>query len=98
MIIRLVRITLRPGTLKEFLAHFDDAAPRIRGYPGCKHLELWQGTDDPNLVYTYSEWVSEEALRYYRRSKLFRTTWKAVKPLFSERAEAISIRSIRVHE
>lgn len=83
MIIRLVRMTLRPEAQAAFLEHFDASASEIRAFPGCTHLELWQDTRFPNILTTYSHWESPEALERYRRSDLFRETWKEVKPLFA---------------
>lgn len=83
MIIRLVRMTFRPEARVAFLEHFDASAPEIRAFPGCTHLELWQGTRFSNILTTYSHWESPEALERYRQSALFRETWEEVKPLFA---------------
>jgi heme-degrading monooxygenase HmoA len=54
------------------------------------HLELLNGTDQPEVFFTYSHWESVEALENYRHSELFRTTWTKAKPLFAAKAEAWS--------
>ncbi len=95
MLIRLVRLTIRPDALEEFLAHFDASAPRIRAFEGCEHLELWQDARFLNVVTTYSHWTDAEALECYRRSGFFRETWAQVKPLFAARPVARSHYVIR---
>lgn len=90
MLIRIVRMTFAPEAVDTFLERFDEAAPQIRAFAGCHHLELWRDADAPSTFTTHSHWDSEEALEQYRHSDLFRSTWAAVKPLFAARAEAHS--------
>ena len=98
VIIRLVRLTIRPDALDDFLAHFDVAAPEIRAFEGCRHLELWQDARFPNVVTTCSRWNDAEALERYRQSDLFRETWARVKPLFAARPVARSHTALRTAE
>jgi len=90
VLVRIVRMTFAPDAVDQFLDQFDDTAPQIRSFPGCKHLELWRDADAPAVFTTYSHWTSAEALDAYRESDLFRSTWSAVKPLFADRPEAHS--------
>jgi quinol monooxygenase YgiN len=90
MLVRLVRMTFRPDAVSTFLAHFDDAAPKIRSFAGCQHLELWRDAHDSGVFTTHSHWTQAEALDAYRDSDLFRETWSSVKPLFAERPQAHS--------
>jgi quinol monooxygenase YgiN len=90
MLIRLVRMTFAPEAVDTFLERFDETAPQIRGFPGCRHLELWRDADAPAVFTTHSHWESEEALEQYRHSDLFQTTWNDVKPLFDDRPRAHS--------
>lgn len=90
MLVRIVRMTVAPDAAETFLDHFDDAAPRIRSFPGCHHLELWRDADAPAVFTTYSHWAGAEALDAYRESDLFRSTWATVKPLFADRPQAHS--------
>lgn len=90
MLIRIVRMTFRPDAVAAFLEHFDEAAPRIRRFPGCDHLELWQDARFPNVCTTHSHWADAGALDAYRQSDLFQSTWAEVKPLFAARPEAQS--------
>lgn len=94
-LIRLVHMTVRPDERDAFLEHFDDAAPRIRAFEGCRRLELWQGERFPNVCTAFSLWTGEEALERYRRSALFRETWAKVKPLFAAAPVARSHRVLR---
>lgn len=90
MLVRIVRMTFAPDAVEPFLEHFDAAAPRIRSFPGCHHLELWRDADAPTVCTTYSHWTSGEALDAYRNSDLFRRTWSTVKPLFADAPTAHS--------
>ena len=90
MLVRLVRMTFRPDAVDAFLDQFDDTAPQIRSFAGCRHLELWKDADHPAVFTTHSHWTSAEALDAYRDSDLFRNTWSSVKPLFADRPVAHS--------
>lgn len=90
MLVRIVRLTIDPDELNTFLEKFDTAAPKIRRFPGCTHLELWQDLDTPNICTTCSHWADSEALNAYRDSELFRSTWTTVKPLFAAPPDAHS--------
>lgn len=83
MLIRTVRMTFRPDALADFLAMFEEVAPQIRTFAGCRHLELWEDVRYPNILTTYSLWDDERALDAYRHSDLFRTTWARTKPWFA---------------
>ena len=90
MLVRIVRMTFAPNAVKEFLDQFDETAPQIRSFPGCRHLELWRDADAPAAFTTQSHWKSTEALDVYRDSTLFRSTWSTVKPLFADQPHAHS--------
>ncbi len=83
MLIRIVHLYFAPEHIAQFRALFDAAAPYIRAYKGCRHLELWQSLDAPHHFTTYSIWEDEQALNNYRESPLFRTTWNQTKILFA---------------
>lgn len=95
VLIRIVRMTFRPDAVDPFLEYFDRAAPQIRAFDGCEHLELWADTRFPNCCTTCSHWTGDDALEAYRQSDLFRSTWDAVKPLFAARPEAWSYSVLR---
>ena len=95
MLIRIVRMTFHPDAVDAFMDHFDRAAPLIRSFPGCEHLELWRDLHAPYCCTTYSHWADQDALDAYRQSDLFRETWTEVKPLFAARPEARSYARVR---
>ncbi len=80
-----------PGKLQDFLEIFLENADQIRNFPGCLHLELLQVQGFPEILLTYSLWESAENLDEYRRSALFKNTWRQTRALFSAPAEAWSL-------
>ncbi|HFA51948.1 MAG TPA: antibiotic biosynthesis monooxygenase [Bacteroidetes bacterium] len=91
MIKRIVKLTLREEAIAEFLTIFEESKTKIKASEGCLHLELLRGAKHTNILFTYSFWENEAALDAYRRSGLFKETWKKTKALFAERAEAWSV-------
>ena len=83
MLIRTVRMTFHPDHLDAFRVLFEEASPKIRAFPGCGGLELWEDAHFPNILSTFSLWDGGEALDTYRNSELFRSTWARTKPLFA---------------
>jgi hypothetical protein len=92
MINRLVKLTFHDTTEGEFLEIFRETEDRIRSFPGCLHLELWEDTSKKGVFFTFSQWESEAHLDHYRFSPLFKSVWSRVKPLFAAPAEAWSVR------
>jgi heme-degrading monooxygenase HmoA len=90
MIIRTVRMTFEPDKVSEFLTIFNHSKSKIRHFEGCKHLELWQSTETPNVFTTYSHWQTAADLENYRHSELFRATWAKTRVLFAEKPMAFS--------
>ena len=86
----MVRLTIRPDNLKDFLDVYVAVAEQIRAMPGCHHLELWQDVHFSNIVTSYSHWESTQALEAYRKCELFKETWARIKPLFAAPALAHS--------
>jgi heme-degrading monooxygenase HmoA len=78
-----------------FLQHFNANKLKIREFPGCLHLELWQDQVGKNIFITYSWWENEEALNNYRDSELFKIVWANTKVLFSEKPQAYSSKKNR---
>ncbi|MCY4224130.1 MAG: antibiotic biosynthesis monooxygenase [Bacteroidetes bacterium] len=83
MLIRLVRLTLKPEAVTSFQQEFSVMSPKIRQYPGCHQLHLWMDLELNHILTTYSEWDSESSLNDYRESSLFKTNWALVKPMFA---------------
>ncbi|AHJ96740.1 putative quinol monooxygenase [Hymenobacter swuensis] len=92
MLIRIVRLTLEPARVAEFLRLFQESEDQIRAMPGCRFLELWQDADQPHVYCTHSHWDSADALNAYRRSALFGQVWPATKVLFAAPPVAFSVR------
>ncbi len=90
MLIRVVRMVFAAEKVPEFLAVFNDSKDQIRGFAGCRHMELLQDLNDPNIFMTYSHWESEEHLNNYRKSALFGQVWPATKKLFAAPPVAFS--------
>ncbi len=91
MIIRIVKMQFRPEEVDSFLEFFEGRRPLIRGFEGCRHLELWQDQGDPSTFFTYSHWESEDHLNAYRRSEFFDATWRATKEKFARKPEAWTV-------
>ena len=94
MIIRVVRMTFQPDRLLDFLRLFEASEVSIRQATGCRHLELWQDTEQPNVYCTYSHWDSVAALDAYRRSALFGQIWPVTKALFMAPPVAFSVQQV----
>ena len=88
-------MTFREEEVDAFLAVFEKAQPRIAAFEGCQKAELLRCKDRPNIFFTHSIWENTDCLESYRHSELFKTTWKATKALFAERAEAWSVEKIK---
>ena len=94
MLIRIVRMTFEPEKVHDFLEVFTNSKDKIRAFEGCKHMELLQDLNFPNIFMTYSYWDSEMHLNNYRKSELFGTVWPATKKLFAAPAQAFSVQQI----
>lgn len=86
---------LKPGTEALFLDIFELAKKEIRSQKGCMSIELLRSSNENmTSLWTISSWNSEADLESYRASALFKKTWSAVKPLFSDKAHAWTLTSI----
>lgn len=94
MLIRVVRMTFREESVGKFLENFEANKEKIRNFPGCQYLELWQDENIRNIFITYSHWENEESLNQYRDSELFKSVWAVTKPLFSGKPFAFSSKKI----
>ncbi|GGF18874.1 monooxygenase [Hymenobacter cavernae] len=91
-------MTFRPDAVADFLRIFGASEEKIRQVPGCRHLELWQDVDQPQVYCTYSHWDSVAALDDYRRSALFGEVWPATKALFMAPPLAFSVQQVIPNE
>lgn len=94
MLTRVVRMTFQEDKVEAFLENFNQNKEKIRNFPGCRHLELWQDENFKNIFMTYSFWDSEEALNQYRDSELFKSVWSYTKTLFADKPTAFSAKKI----
>jgi quinol monooxygenase YgiN len=94
MLLRVVRMTFEASQVASFLVIFKESEDRIRQQPGCRHLELWQDADNPNVYCTYSHWATPADLEAYRKSALFGQVWPATKRLFAAPPVAFSVRQV----
>ena len=94
MIVRIVKMTFRVGTEKDFIKIFQGSKKQIRESRGCIFLELLQDKDKPNLFMTYSVWSSDKDLDRYRDSELFKETWAKTKALFAGEPEVHTMERI----
>ena len=88
--VRLVKLTLKKEHTQDFIQHFDTVKEKINAFPGCKGMKLLRDKNNPQVVFTYSEWNDESDLENYRTSELFGSVWPTVKQWFDQKAEAIS--------
>ena len=88
MIVRIVKLTLEPGKIREFCDCYDSVEQSIRDFDGCRHAELLKHRKHDGVVFTFSLWETEAHLEKYRKSDLFIATWAKVKPMFAAKAEA----------
>jgi len=91
MIVRIVQMTFRNDAVGDFTALFEERKEIIRGFAGCRHLELWQDTTHENVFFTYSMWDAQSDLDHYRFSAFFKDTWGRTKALFAEKPQAWSV-------
>ncbi len=90
MIVRIVKLTLQPEKVADFLTLFQRYKKDIAAFPGCLHLQGLQNIKNTNIFFTYSHWDKEESLNTYRNSKLFNEVWPQAREWFLEKPEAWS--------
>jgi quinol monooxygenase YgiN len=96
MITRIVRLSFDPQHVNAFLQVFADTKNDIRAFDGCTYLALMKDHELPNVYYTHSKWISDEALQLYRKSSLFKDTWAKTKILFNDKPLAYSLRTVEM--
>lgn len=94
MIVRIVKLSLHPDKVNQFLDLFETVREQISSFEGCTYTEMLTDVEQSGVVFTYSLWDSPEALEKYRNSKLFKNTWSQVKPLFNAKAEAWTLNKL----
>ncbi|WP_040282118.1 putative quinol monooxygenase [Psychroserpens damuponensis] len=94
MLIRIVKLSLDPLRIEEFLNNFESQKEHIRGFEGCEFLELYRDKYNTNIFFTYSYWQTEADLENYRHSNLFQGIWAKTKPMFNGKPEAWSVNKL----
>ncbi len=91
MFTRIVKMEFEVENVAAFLINFELVKNKIRNYPGCLFLELYEDKKDPSIYFTYSKWENEKDLESYRNSELFNSVWATTKPMFRSKAQAWSV-------
>ena len=94
MFTRIVKLELEKENVAPFLSNFEEVKEKIRSFPGCTFLELYNDKNDETIFFTYSRWKDESDLENYRKSELFKGVWSVTKPMFRKRAEAWSVDTV----
>lgn len=96
MLQRIVRLTLMPERRDDFVEIFKTKKSKIEAFPGCISVRLIQDASNPNILGTWSVWEDDDALQAYRDSAMFLETWKTVKPMFADKAQAWSYLNVEL--
>jgi heme-degrading monooxygenase HmoA len=91
MFVRIVKMSFHLENIPAFLENFELVKTHIRNAPGNRFLELYQDKNNPQILFTYSYWDTEEDLENYRNSALFDEVWTFTKKLFNDKPEAWSV-------
>ena len=91
MIKRFVKMTFKTENIERFKDIFNVSKNLISAMEGCKHVELLQDINNPNIFFTLSIWENPEYLEAYRQSELFEGVWAKTKLLFADKPEAWSL-------
>ncbi|MGX1930480.1 putative quinol monooxygenase [Flagellimonas sp. 2504JD4-2] len=92
MLIRIVKLTIKPENIPSFERIFETSKSGITGFEGCNSVELYQDLKNPSIFFTYSLWDNESDLENYRTSDFFKEVWSKTKQLFAEKPEAWSVK------
>lgn len=91
MINRIVKLRFCDEYSNHFEKIFKETKPFILNQKGCLSVVLMKNIDHKNEFFTYSTWDSQDDLNNYRKTTLFKTVWKSLKPNFVSKAEAWSL-------
>lgn len=94
MITRIVMLNFQPNKVAEFLEIFTQNKQLLAKSNGCIRLEIFESTSDNDTYFTISNWQSEEHLERYRQSDIFKEIWSKVKPLFNNKAQAWTLKTL----
>ncbi len=94
MITRIVKLTMRDTSRKDFEIFVNTIKESIRGFEGCRDLEILQDIHNKNVFFTHSLWDSEEALDSYRQSDFFKRIWPSALRLFGDQPQAWTLERV----
>ncbi|MBK8847208.1 MAG: antibiotic biosynthesis monooxygenase [Bacteroidetes bacterium] len=93
MIVRVVKLTIQPQLLTQFLDIYLQSQENIKHFEGCVELNVFHDYEKPNILFTISKWEHVNHLEAYRNSPFFKKVWTAVKPMFAAPAIANTLTS-----
>lgn len=88
---RIVKLPLKEGKFEELKKIFNFGKEIVAATEGCFYVRLLKDHNDPNLVFTISEWTDEDSLNNYRNSDEFRKYWPEIKCLLNKKPEVWSL-------
>lgn len=94
MITRIVKLEFEADRIDDFLQYFETIKQVVNNFPGCLGMKLYQDLSNPNIIMTYSHWLSTEDLENYRNSGEFGEIWPKIKPWFADRPEAWTVKCV----
>lgn len=94
MIKRLVKLTIDTNHVDSFMKLYEIANTQIIKQNGCSYLSINKVAGTVNEYFTFSIWASHQDLDHYKKTELFKTTWKAMKVYFIAPAQAWSLELI----
>jgi len=94
MLFRIVKMSFQQDKIADFLAHFDTHKTQIRNFGGCVYLRVLQDSQNPQIIFSYSCWLSPQHLDNYRHSEFFRGVWDYTKTLFDAAPQAWTTHSL----
>ncbi len=94
MITRIVKLTFQEDKVDTFVKFFEKNERKILDQEGCISLQLKKDADHANILFTLSQWDSEDDLSNYKDSDYFKMIWPQVKEWFKEPAETHTLKSL----
>ncbi len=94
MIVRIVEMRIDPSRKHEVRKTFQEIKESVRRFKGCHYVGLFEDTNSPEHIITYSVWDSEQDLETYRASPIFERNWKLLKAFFIDKPNAYSLKLV----
>ncbi len=94
MIVRIVEMRIDSSKKQDVVRTFQEIKESVRGFNGCHYVGLFEDTNSPEHIVTYSIWDSEKDLETYRASPVFERNWKLLKEFFIDKPKAYSLKLV----